>query len=82
MPSGGYFRLFVLFVPLPVAGGLLGEVGLYGGREVHARLVGQTDQHPQYVCHFIGQIVPLARLEGLVAVAAGHDARPAPPPPR
>ena len=64
----------VVQVAFPVAGGLLGEVGLHGGREVHARLVGQADEHPQHVGHLVGEVRVLARLERLVAVAAGHHA--------
>lgn len=34
---------------LGVAGGLFGEIRLDGLRKIDARLVGQTDQHPQHV---------------------------------
>ena len=59
-------------MPLPVAGGLFGEIGLDGGRQVHARLVGQAYQHPQYVGHLVGEVFRLALLERLVAVFAGQ----------
>ena len=59
---------------LLVARGLLGERGFEGGREVDARLVGEADQYPQHVGHLVGQRALLARLERLVAVAAGHYA--------
>lgn len=55
---------------LGVAGGLFGEIRLDGLRKIDARLVGQTDQHPQHVGHLIGEAVPLAGLERLVAVGA------------
>ena len=42
-------------------------------RQVHARLVGQADQYPEYVGHLFFQVAVFAFLERLVAVAAGHD---------
>ena len=43
--------------------------------EVHASLVGQTDQHPQHVGHLFAQVGFLARLEALVAIFARYDTR-------
>ena len=60
---------------LLVAGGLFGEIGLNGRREVHARLVGQAHQHPQHVGHFVGEVLLFARLdlkEVLAKVAELH----------
>ena len=45
-------------------------------RQVHARLVGQADQYPEYVGHLFFQVAVFAFLERLVAVAAGPDTGP------
>ena len=48
--------------------------GFDGFGEVHAGLVGKADEHPEDVRHFLGEVVALAGLEGLLAVFACHDA--------
>ena len=63
---------------LRVAGALLGEIRFDGPGQIYPRLVGQTNQHPQHVGHFVGEILLLAGLERLVAVLARHDARQLP----
>ena len=61
-----------------VAGANIGEIRFDGPGQIYPRLVGQTNQHPQHVGHFVGEILLLAGLERLVAVLARHDARQLP----
>lgn len=67
-------ELGVVAVAILVAGGLLGEIRFESLREVNARLVRKADEHPQHVGHLIGEVVPLARLKGLVSIASCHNA--------
>ena len=57
-----------------VAPSLLLEIAAKGFAEVCARLVGQTEEYPKNIGHFVGRILRFAGLKRLVAVAAGDDA--------
>ena len=57
-----------------VALGLFLKVAAKGFAEVCARLVGQTEEYPKNIGHFVGRILRFAGLKRLVAVAAGDDA--------
>ena len=46
---------------LRVAGALLGEIRFDGPGQIYPRLVGQTNQHPQHVGHFVGEILTSRR---------------------
>ena len=47
---------------LRVAGALLGEIRFDGPGQIDPRLVGQTNQHPQHVGHFVGEMKPASEM--------------------
>ena len=40
--------------------------------EIYARLIGQTQQHPQHISHFVAKVGLLSGLKTLVAIRACH----------
>ena len=62
-------------MPCGIAFCLLFEVLFQRLGKVNASLVGQAEQHPQHVGHLVCRVGRFARLEALVAVLAGDDAR-------
>ena len=62
---------------LRIAGALLGEIRFDGPGQIDPRLVGQTNQHPQHVGHFVGEVLLFARLERLVANSPTSSVRTA-----
>lgn len=71
-------QLIIVGVSGSVALGLFSQVLMQGGGQVNTRLVGQADEHKEYVGHFISQVLgggggKLRRLERLLAVEAGHE---------
>lgn len=68
-------KLGVVFVAVLVALGLFGHVGFQRRGQVDASLVGQGQEHPKDVGHFVAKVpAGIARLLTLLPIASGEDA--------
>jgi hypothetical protein len=68
------FQFGVIVVAILVTDVFFLKIPLHRMGQIHARLVGETDQNPKHISHFIRKIPVFVRLfEGLFAVFSGHD---------
>ena len=68
-------QLLIPQMPLPIPLCLFLHILGKSIGEVNASLVGQANQHPKDIGHFVAEVAVLVRfLEGLLAVCAGDDA--------
>ena len=68
-------QLFIVQMPRDVADILLLQILLKCFRQVHAGLVGETNEDPKHVGQFVAEVFVFVRLFlRLFAIAPGHDA--------
>mgnify|MGYP006958805619 CR=1 FL=1 len=65
------FRVVLMSFSIPL--GLLVDAFLELFGKIDTRLVSQTDENPENVCHFLAEVRLFALLEAQVAVCPGDD---------